>query len=174
MKKIGLLLSLWAASFFLVEAKTIDTEKSVVNFKIGNMKIRTVDGTFGGMKGDLKFDVNDLADSYFKVSIDAGSVNTENTKRDDHLRNKDFFHVDLYPHITFTSQSIEITSDGFVTKGTMDMHGVQKQVEIPFTFENNTFVGKIVVNRFDYNVGENIKTGMVSSEAQLEIVCVLK
>lgn len=173
MKKIGLLLSVCLALTTIVEAQTINTEKSRVNFEIGNMRVRTVQGTFGGMKGDLKFDLNDLENSFFVVSIDASSVNTENQKRDDHLRNEDFFNVAKYPMITFTSKRIFKTPDGFVTEGVMDMHGVQKEVSIPFAFEKNTFIGQIVVDRFDYDVGENIKTGMVSAEAHLEIICVI-
>lgn len=157
-----------------LSAQTIVKDKSVVNFEIGNMKVRTVEGTFSGMSGTLHFDANDLSQSYFKVCIDAASVDTDNEKRDAHLRNEDFFEVDKYPTICYTSQSIHRTADGFVSKGVMDMHGVKKSVEIPFTFTNNVFVGHITINRFDYKVGENVKTGMVSAEAHLEIRCTVK
>lgn len=157
-----------------LSAQTIVKDKSVVNFEIGNMKVRTVEGTFSGMSGTLHFDANDLSQSYFKVCIDAASVDTDNEKRDAHLRNEDFFEVDKYPTICYTSQSIQRTVDGFVSKGVMDMHGVKKSVEIPFTFTNNVFVGHITINRFDYKVGENVKTGMVSAEAHLEIRCTVK
>jgi len=60
------------------------------------MKIRTVKGSFAGMKGEIRFDEKDLANSSFKVNIDAATVNTENEKRDDHLRNEDFFDVEVY------------------------------------------------------------------------------
>lgn len=157
-----------------LSAQSIVKDQSVVNFEIGNMKVRTVQGTFSGMSGTLHFDANDLSQSYFKVCIDAASVNTENEKRDEHLRSGDFFEVDKYPEICFTSQSIQKTADGFVTKGVMDMHGVKKVVEIPFTFVDHVFVGLITINRFDYKVGEKVKTGMVSAEAHLEIRCVVE
>lgn len=174
MRKIVLVLSVVFALSGWVNAQTINSQKSVVNFEIGNMKVRTVDGTFGGMKGDLVFDVNALENAHFKVCIDAASVNTENEKRDDHLRNEDFFHVEKYPEICFISSSISKTDEGFLTKGTLEMHGTIREVEIPFTYENNTFVGKITVNRFDYNVGKDVKTGMVSEDAILEIICVVE
>lgn len=174
MKKIGLVLSFVLALSGWISAQSVNTQKSIVNFEIGNMKVRTVEGTFGGMKGELVFDVDALGDSYFRVCIDASSVNTENEKRDDHLRNEDFFHVENYPEICFISASISKADEGFVTKGSLEMHGVIREVEIPFTFKDNTFVGKLRVNRFDYNVGEDIKTGMVSEEAMLEIICVVE
>lgn len=174
MKTLKLVLSFIVALAGMANAQTINTEKSIVNFEIGNMKIRTVDGTFSGMKGDLKFDAQDLDNSFFKVCIDAASVNTENEKRDDHLRNEDFFHVEKYPEICFVSRSIIKTADGYITKGQLEMHNVIKEVEIPFTFVNNTFVGQLTIDRFDYNVGKDIKTGMVSAEATLEIICVVE
>lgn len=174
MKRIGLVLSIVIALSGMINAQTINTEKSVVNFEIGNMKVRTVDGTFRGMKGELFFDKGDLENSFFEVCIDAASVDTDNGKRDDHLRNEDFFHVEVYPEICFTSSSVEKLSDAYLVKGEMLMHGVSKKVEIPFTFENNTFVGTLTVNRFDYEVGMDIKTGMVSEDAMLEIICVVE
>ena len=174
MKKIGLVLSFVLALSGWINAQSINSQKSIVNFEIGNMKVRTVEGTFGGMQGALVFNVDALGDSHFNVCIDAATVNTENEKRDDHLRNEDFFHVEKYPEICFRSTSISKTDEGFVTKGSLEMHGVIKDVEIPFIFEDNTFVGKITVNRFDYNVGEDVKTGMVSEDALLEIICVVE
>ena len=33
------------------------------------------------------------------------------------------------------------------------MHGVKKQISIPFTFSNNIFKGVFSVNRIDYGIG---------------------
>jgi len=54
--------------------------------------------------------------------------------------------------IKFTSSSITKTASGYEAKGILDMHGVQKEVSIPFTFENNVFAGSFEVNRIDYNI----------------------
>lgn len=157
----------------VANAQIIDTKNSVVTFGISNMKWKTVEGTFSGMNGTIVFNENNLQNSSFNVCINAATINTENKKRDDHLRNEDFFEVEKYPEICFTSSSIEKTTEGFVTKGSLSMHGVTKPVEISFTYNNNTFIGNLTVNRFDYNVGEDIKTFMVGKEATLEIICKL-
>ncbi len=159
-----------AASF--ANAQSLNSDKSLVNFSIKNMKVRTVEGTFTGMKGEIRFDENDLDKSSFKVSVDAATVNTDNKKRDDHLRNADFFHVEEYPQISFESTSIELTSNGFSTKGMLTMHGVTREVEIPFTFSDNQFVGTLDVNRFDYKIGEDTGTTSVDETATLEIIAV--
>ena len=104
----------------LIEGQTIDTEKSVVNFKTTALMVNTVRGTFKGMNGDIQFDENNLSDSKFKVCIDPASVNTDNQKRDDHLKSDDFFGIENYLEICFESTSIKKTKDGFETTGNFD------------------------------------------------------
>jgi len=173
MKKTGLIVSLAFMAFGLGNAQTIDSGKSSVNFSIENMKIRTVTGTFTGMKGEIRFDETDLANSNFMVTIETASINTENKKRDDHLRNEDFFHVEEYPLISFESSSILRTSSGFLTSGMLNMHGISREVEIPFTYSTNQFVGILEVNRFDYKIGEGTNTTSVDETARLEIIVVV-
>ena len=174
MKKIGLVIGFVLALSGWINAQTINTQKSIVNFEVGNMKVKIVEGSFGGMKGDLVFDLKNLQSSHFKVCIDAASVNTGNEKRDNHLRNEDFFHVEKFPEICFTSTHISKTSKGYVAKGKLDMHGVTKNVEIPFIYIDHKFIGQLNVNRYDYKVGEGINTMMVGEDVSLEIVCVLE
>jgi len=126
----------------------------------------------GGMKGDIKFDDADLASSSFNVCVDAATVNTDNNARDKHLRNEDFFHVEKYPDICFASTSISQKGSSFVTNGQLTMHGVTKNVSIPFTYSNGTFKGNLKVNRDDYKVGESTGAFMVSKEIELEIIAV--
>ncbi len=173
MKKIGMIVSLAFMVIGFGNAQTIDSDRSVVNFSIQNMKVRTVEGTFTGMKGEISFDKTDLTNSNFKVTVDAATVNTENEKRDDHLRNEDFFHVEEYPVISFESSSIKNTSEGFITAGILSMHGVSKEVAFPFTFSENQFRGTVEVNRFDYKIGEGTSTFSVDEIASLEIIAVL-
>lgn len=174
MKKIIIIsLALVLSGFNLINAQTINSEKSVVSFEIGNMKFKTVEGTFTGMTGDIEFDIDELINARFEVCIDAATVNTGNKKRDDHLRNEDFFHVEQYPEICFTSASIRKAGSEYLTKGTLSMHGVKKTVEIPFSFVDNTFTGRLSLDRFDYNIGEGTNTFMVAKEVVLTIVCVV-
>lgn len=172
MKNLRLIISLCLLSVFsITNAQTINTEKSKVTFEIGNMKINTVKGSFHGMKGTVVFNKLDLSNSTFNVCIDASTVDTENEKRDNHLRTEDFFNVEKYPVICFNSESIRKTSKGYVTRGKLTMHGVTKTVDIPFTFDKITFKGKIKLNRLDFNVGNNTSTFMVSNEVVISIFC---
>jgi len=167
MKKVITTLALSCLVAITSIAQTINNDKSVVNFKISNMKMKTVKGTFSGMKGTVNFTPNNFASSNFDVCIDASTVNTENKKRDDHLRTADFFDTEKYPTICFKSKSITKNADTYLAKGTLTMHGITKEVEIPFTFSNNVLKGTLTVKRLDYKVGESTGEFMVGNEVEM-------
>jgi len=175
MKKLSFILALFfITSLASIQAQqTINSKKSVINFNITGGGIFKVKGTFKDMKGDFNLDVNDLENSGFNICVDAATINTKNKKRDAHLRNPDFFDVETYPNICFESSSVTKTANGFTTTGNLTIHGVTKEVTIPFTYTNNTFVGNIVVNRFDYDLGKEFGTMRVGTEAKITITCVV-
>ena len=109
-------------------------------------------GQFSDLKGTLIFDPADLAKAKFDVSIDASTINTGNGMMNTHAKSAEWFDVQRFPFIRFTSESFEKTATGFSVKGTLDMHGVQKPVVIPFTFVDNVFTGGFNINRLDYNI----------------------
>ena len=121
------------------------------------------EGIFNDFSGDIVFDVDNLAASSFKVVIDAASINTGNGMKNKHAKSDKWFQVVTYPEITFTSTSISKTETGYETVGILDMVGVQKEITLPFTFENNTFAGSMVLNRTDFNLGPT--TGMAGKNA---------
>jgi|ERR1022692_3019137 polyisoprenoid-binding protein YceI len=109
-------------------------------------------GEFSGLKGTIQFDENDLAGSKFDATIDVASINTGNGMKNTHAKSEKWFDAQKYPLIRFTSSAITKTASGYEAKGTLDMHGVQKEIAIPFTFTNNAFQGSIQLNRLDYNI----------------------
>lgn len=109
-------------------------------------------GEFKGLKGTISFDPANLTSSKFSTSIDVNTINTGNGMKNGHAKSDKWFDAAKYPAITFNSSSITKTSDGYLATGTLDMHGVQKEVSIPFTFNNNVFEGTFEINRMDYNI----------------------
>jgi polyisoprenoid-binding protein YceI len=91
--------------------------------------------------------------------IEAASLDTANTRRDQHLRSKDFLFVDQYPSITFTSTAI--TRDGmkYVVQGDLEMRGVTKRVTLPVAVEQRqdeiVVQGSVSLNRRDFGVQYN-------------------
>ncbi len=109
-------------------------------------------GEFSGLKGTVSFDPNDLASSKFDATIDVATINTGNGMKNTHAKSEKWFDAAKYPVIQFTSSSISKTATGYEAKGTLSMHGVQKEVVVPFTFEGDVFKSTFSVNRMDYNV----------------------
>lgn len=157
-----------------VKAQSINSEKSIVNFEVSNMGFNTVEGNFKGMTGVIVFDDNALVISSFTVCVDANTVFTDNEKRDAHLKKEDFFNTLQFPAICFKSNSISKSEEVYVAKGMLEMHGITLEVEIPFTFENQVFKGKLLINRLDYKVGEGTGNFMVGNDVEMEIICVIK
>jgi len=174
MKNLYLLFLAIIFSTLYTQAQEIDKEKSLVEFSISNLKWKTVDGTFSNMTGKVEFDESKPDKSVFDVCIEATSVNTENEKRDEHLRTADFFDVQKYPQICFKSTSVTKSKDGYLAKGNLTMHGVTKEVEINFTYKDKKFEGKLDVNRLDYKIGVDTKSFTVGETASLNIICVVK
>jgi polyisoprenoid-binding protein YceI len=169
--------ALLSISFLLLSistwAQTINQANSVIKFDVRNMKMRTVEGTIKGLNGTVKFDPSNAQSGSFNVCADLSTINTENEKRDKHLRTEDFFEVEKYPKMCFVSSSVSKTGSGFLTKGKLTIKDVTKEVEIPFTYTNGTLEGKITVLRYDYNVGTDTGEFMVANEINVTIIAVL-
>ena len=159
MKKINVL-SLFVAIAMGLGAnaqKIIDSE-SIVNFSLEN-RGSEVTGTLGGMKGDVVFDQENLDKSSFNVTMDANTINTNNGKRDEHLKNEDFFETETYATISFVSSKIEKRAEKYIAIGSLSMHGISKDVEILFTTieekGRQRLHGNFVLDHADYGIGKN-------------------
>lgn len=176
MRKLSFTLALLSITSLasLQAQQTINRKKSKIDFKITGGGIFNVKGTITGMKGSFTLNPVALASANFNICVDAATVKTGNDKRDTHLHTPDFFDVKKYPNICFVSSSVTKTPNGYSTKGKLTLHGVTKEIEIPFTFSNNTFVGNITINRFDYDLGKDYGTFRVGTEATVTITCVVE
>ena len=131
------------------------------NWKIGedySIKFTSEDpsGVFRGLKGNVVFDENDLANSKLDVTVDVSTINTGNGMKNTHAKSEKWFDVEKYPVIIFTSSEITKTTSGFQAKGILEIHGVKKEVTIPFIFKKTdsggTFAGSFDINRLDFNI----------------------
>jgi polyisoprenoid-binding protein YceI len=108
----------------------LDASHTSVEFAVKHMVITNVKGSFPDVSGVIMYDAKDITKSSVDVTIKAASVNTNNEKRDDHLRSPDFFDVGKYPDITFKSERIEKTDGGFVMTGILTIRDVSKEVSM--------------------------------------------
>src|SRR6201996_7519597 len=108
----------------------VDPAHSKVGFAVKHMGVATVRGEFGEFEGALEIG-DDLASSKATGSVTTASVDTNQDARDEHLRSADFFEVDKFPEITFTSTKIEQVDDETVKiTGDLTMHGETHPLEL--------------------------------------------
>jgi polyisoprenoid-binding protein YceI len=142
----------------------IDNNHSTVGFSVPILGgLSQVKGKFTDFTITLNNDEKDITKSSVNVVIKATSVDTGIEGRDKHLRNADFFDVEKYPEITFQSQRIEKKGKQFIAHGPLTMHGVTKEISLPFTvtgtFKNPTtnkvsvgYSASVVLNRRDFGI----------------------
>src|SRR5258705_6732444 len=112
----------------------IDPVHSRVEFTIRHM-FSKVTGSFGKFQGSILYDAAAPASSAVKAEIDASSIDTNNEKRDGHLKSPDFFDVAKYPSLTFTSTKVTPGQGGKLkVEGTLTIHGVSKAVVLDAGF----------------------------------------
>lgn len=162
----------------------IDNSHSNVTFEIDHMVISTVTGKFQEFDGVIKADKADFSDADISFTIQAASVNTNNEKRDDHLRNEDFFDVTNHPTITFIGKKLTPESGKeYKLVGDLTMHGVTKEVELDVKYNGtvkdpwgNTRAGFKVsgeLDRTDYGLVYNsaLEAGglVIGEEVEIQV-----
>jgi polyisoprenoid-binding protein YceI len=170
------------ASALAADEYKIDPVHSTVGFNVKHMMVSTVHGRFNDFSGQILYDDKDPSKSSVKVTIKAASVNTDNTGRDNDLRSANFLDVEKFPEITFQSKSVEKKGDSFVAHGTLTIHGVAKDVDLPFSLSGplTTPRGKVlgadaglIINRMDYGVSwsRSLDGGgvVVSNDVKIEL-----
>jgi polyisoprenoid-binding protein YceI len=107
----------------------IDPVHSNVQFSVRHLMVSNVRGTFTGVKGTVDYDPANPAATKIDVVIDVNSINTNDEKRDAHLKSPDFFDAAQYPAITFQGTQVKKESDSeFTVSGNLSLHGVTKPV----------------------------------------------
>jgi len=147
---------------FCGENYRIEPGQSAVNFSVRHMVLTTVHGKFTDFSGILELEDTDLSKSSVNVRINAASITTENAARDKDLRSANFLDSEKYPEITFVSHRVVKQNDGYLLVGDLNMHGLSREVSIPFTFNGSVkdlagkmrigFEGHVTINRKDWGI----------------------
>jgi polyisoprenoid-binding protein YceI len=169
MKKIKLFLVLNVVTV-LASAQFVPIEKeSSISFKIKNFGFE-VTGKFTGLAGRINFDPQNPSASSFDITVDAATVDTDNSMRDKHLRGESYFDIANYPRIHFISTDISPGPDKgeFLLTGQLTIKNRVKEIKFPFTAvpvnEGFLLTGSFKLNRRDFNVGG---TSTISDELEV-------
>jgi len=147
----------------------IDGGHSTVGFTVPILNgLSKVKGKFTDFTVTLNHDEKDVTKSSVNVVIKATSVDTGIEGRDKHLRTADFFDVEKFPEITFQSSRVVKKGKQLIAHGTLTMHGVAKEIDLPFTingtWENPEktkktlgYSASIVLNRREFGINYSNK-----------------
>jgi polyisoprenoid-binding protein YceI len=166
----------------------LDKTHSSVRFSVSHLVISEVEGTFGKFDASVFTHSDDFVNSEIEFTIEVNSINTENEKRDEHLKSDDFFSAQKFPEIKFTSTSMKKIGDKkFKLAGNLTLHGVTKPIELDVKLggvitawggEHAGFKITGNINRFDFGLaadnkldtGDLIVGDIVNFTVNIEIV----
>lgn len=163
----------------------VDKAHTTVSFKIRHL-FTNVAGRFDDFDGVVTFDPAAFADSTVSGTVQVASINTNNEKRDTHLRSADFFDVEKYPTITFKSTKVTDVDEAKKTAklhGNLTMHGVEKPIVLdvaylgtgkdPWGNTRGGFTATTQLNRKDFGItwNETLESGglLLGEEVEVEI-----
>jgi polyisoprenoid-binding protein YceI len=177
-------------SFGSLSAQTnwkIDNSHSKMGFMVTHLMVTETEGKFKIYEGTVQSKTDlDFTDAKIEFSADVNSINTDDEKRDGHLKSPDFFDAEKYPKITFKATSMKPTKvkTTYTLEGDLTMKGVTKKVTLLAVGSSKTIkdpwgntkygfkvVGKI--NRKDWGLNWNaaLESGgvVVSEEVKIDI-----
>lgn len=163
---------------------TLDDTHTRLGFVTRHAMITKVRGSFNDFTGTVTVPAEGIQSANAEVTINASSIDTRNADRDGHLKSNDFFDMENFPQITFTSTKIEGNGSGGVdVTGDLTIKGTTKSITIPFEYEGTAtdpfgnqragFEGTTTLKRSDFGLTWNatLETGgvLVSEKVTLEI-----
>jgi len=160
----------------------LDDTHSELGFKIKHLMISNVSGAFTKFNVQTETTAEDFGDAKVEATVDVTSINTNNSQRDEHLRNADFFEAETHPNLIFKSTKIEkLDSDSFNLYGYLTIKEITKPVKLAVEYNGIakdpwgnikagfTINGKI--NRKDFGITYNaaMETGGVMLGEEVKI-----
>ncbi len=151
----------------------VDSAHFSVVFSISHLDVSNQHGRFNELSGE----VTTGEDASFAFTVSADSVDTNNAKRDDHLRGPDFFNTKQFPDITFASNAAVENEAGYELTGELTLHGVTNPITVqlnkvgeiddPWGNHRAGFETTFKINRSDYGMSNMLEA--VGDEVTLTV-----
>ncbi|MCD6068308.1 MAG: YceI family protein [Bacteroidetes bacterium] len=193
MKKIQLTfaaLALMASSMLAQTNWGVDASHSKLGFKVTHMMVSETEGKFKIYDGKVSSKTDaDFTDATVEFSVDASSIDTDDDKRDGHLKSADFFDAEKHPKITFKSTSMKKgkAKGTYILVGDLTMKGVTKPVTFqavtngkvvkdPYGKTRTGFLAQATINRKDFGLAWNatLEAGGVAVSEEVKIECAIE
>ena len=160
----------------------IDKAHTYVGFTVRHMMVTNVRGKFNTFDGHILLDETDITKSSASFTIETASIDTDNERRDNHLRSDDFFNAAQFPQIIFKSKRIIRRGNDLSMVGDLTIRDVTREVVIPFELSGPVTLangrkrmgaeGTLQINRFDYGLKYNRMaeaTAVVGPDVKIEL-----
>jgi polyisoprenoid-binding protein YceI len=163
----------------------IDSAHTGVHFKVRHLMISSVRGEFTKVTGSATITPGHPESSSFEATIDAASIATRDTDRDNHLKSPDFLDVANHPTITFKSKKITSTGpDSYDAVGDLTIRGATREITLkvedvspegkdPWGLMRRGASASATINRKDFGITFNmaLETGgfVVGDEVHISI-----
>lgn len=152
----------------------IDTTHATIAFAVSHMNVSDQHGRFNTFDGSVTTGDNPA----FAFTVQADSVDTNNAKRDDHLRSPDFFNTKQFPTISFTSTAVTANDAGYELTGDLNLHGVTESITVqlnkvgeiddPWGNHRAGFETSFTIKRSDYGMENMLE--MIGDEVTLTVI----
>lgn len=156
---LALLLALPALAAAAATTYEVDPVHSTISFSVRHF-LTQVGGEFNDFGGTIVYDPDHPSASSVEFTVQATSLDTDNDRRDGHLRSPDFFAVEEHPTLTFKSKKVAGMGDDLAVTGDLTIRGVTKEVTVAVDVlgtmgEKAGFATEFEVDRNDYGVAWN-------------------
>jgi polyisoprenoid-binding protein YceI len=157
------------------EAWELDPQHSQVEFAVRHMMISTVRGRFRRVSGTIVMDPAEPATASAEIEIDASSIDSGLSIRDDHLRSMEFLDTDRYPVIGYRTTRVDrLGTDSYAVQGELSIRGIVREVPLlvvgagivtdPWGTQRAGFSATTKISRTDFGLTWNaaLETGGVA------------
>lgn len=166
MRRLNLLMMTAALTLGIsVTAQTkwkLDKSHSSVRFSVNHLVVSEAEGTFKMWDGTVEHSKDDFSDAKINFTVEVNSINTDNERRDGHLKSDDFFNAEKFPTMKFESTSMKpLGNNKYELTGNLTIRDVTKPVTFQVTHggilttsrgRKAGFKATTTINRFDYNL----------------------
>ena len=162
---------------------TFDKAHTEIRFSAIHLVVSEVTGRFKSFDGKVTSASEDFSGSDIEFTADIASIDTENERRDNHLKSDDFFNAEKYPRLNFKGKLVKI-NEKYQLTGNLTIRDVTKPVTLDVVYNGTVkdpfsgtpkagfnINGKI--NRFDYGLKWNalMETGGAVAGPEIDIEC---
>jgi len=157
-----------------------DPPHSQLYFTVTHLGFNKISGTFDDTVIEVTATEADFSDARFEVTAQTNSINTLVEARNNHLKSADFFDIETYPTLTFTSTNLKKKGKNkYKLTGDLTMHGVTKPVTLDLIYQGETvnpmsskqtiaFKATGTLKRSDYAIGGSFPEAIISDEVHIE------